>query len=56
MGALEQMGSHLGGQPAGDLAHRRQQRQAAVLQLHRFVGDAGSAGAQQRFTHLGIGG
>ena len=37
--ALEEVGADLGGQPAGDLAHRRQQRQGAVGQLHGLVGD-----------------
>ena len=33
-------------QPAGDLAHRREQRQRAVGQLHRLVGDRGGAGGR----------
>ena len=39
MGTLQQVGPHLSGQPASDFAHRREQGQAAVFQLHRFVGD-----------------
>ena len=35
-------------EPAGDLGHRREQRQRAVGQLHGLVGDAGRAGGEQR--------
>ena len=38
----------LRGEPAGDLAHRRQQRQRAVGGLHGFVRDRGDARAHQR--------
>ena len=48
------MGSHLGCQPAGDFTHWCQQRQAAVLQLHRFVGDRCGACLEQGFSHLRV--
>ena len=50
------MGSHLGRQPAGDFAHRRQQGQAAVFDLHGFVGHRRGAGRQQGPAHILIGG
>ena len=56
VGLLQQVGTHLGRQPTGDLAHRCQQRQAAVFQLHRLVGHGGGARRQQRLAHLWIGG
>ena len=56
MGLLQQVRPHLGRQPAGDLAHRRQQRQAAVLELHGFVGDGGGSRLQQSPAHLRVGG
>src|SRR6185295_14536326 len=40
---LEHEGARLGGDLAGDLAHRRQQRQPAPRVLDRLVGDAGGA-------------
>jgi hypothetical protein len=46
-GAHQVVGADLGRQPAGDLAHRRQQRQRAAVQLHRLVRDAGHLGVQQ---------
>ena len=36
------------GEPAGDLAHRRQQRQRAVGRLHRFVRDRRGTRTDQR--------
>ena len=45
---LERPGAHLRREPAGDLAHRREQRQAAVGGLDRLVGDPGDAGVDQR--------
>ena len=39
LGTHQVVGTDLGGQPAGDLAHRGQQRQRAVGGLHGFVGD-----------------
>ena len=42
--ALEEVGALLRGQPPGDLAHRRQQRQRAVVELHRLVGERRRAG------------
>ena len=52
---LEVMGADLGGHAAGDLAHRRQQRQGAVVQLHCLVTDGGRLGVQQVAGDLGIG-
>ena len=54
--ALEEVGAHLRGEPAGDLAHRRQQRQRAVGELHGLVGERGRAGGEQRLGDLGVGG
>ena len=45
---LQAVRPHLRGHPPGDLAHRRQQRQRAVGQLHRLVRDRGGARRQQR--------
>ena len=56
MGFLQQVGAHLGREPAGDLAHRRQQGQAAVRELDRFVGDGGGAGLDQGLADSGVGG
>ena len=56
VGLLQQVGAHLSGQPPGDLAHRRQQGQAAVVELHRFVGDGGGACRQQGAAHRRVGG
>ncbi len=44
--ALQAVGSHLGGHPACHLAHRVQQRQGAVGQLDRLVGDRGHTRGQ----------
>ena len=44
---LERPGAHLRGEPAGDLAHRREQRQLAVGRLDRLVGDRGDAGPDE---------
>jgi hypothetical protein len=40
---LEHEGAALGGELAGDLAHRCQQRQATEPVLDSFIGDAGRA-------------
>jgi hypothetical protein len=50
------VGADLGGEPTGHLAHRGQQRQGAVGQLHRLVGQAGGAGGQERGGHVRVGG
>jgi hypothetical protein len=47
-------GPGLGCDLAGDLAHRRQQRQAAALVDDRLVGDAGGAGLGQPTRQLGV--
>ena len=44
---LQEEGAGLGRDPPGDLAHRRQQRQAAGRVLDRLVGDAGGARAAE---------
>ena len=44
---LERPGAHLRGEPAGHLAHRREQRQLAVGRLDRLVGDRGDAGVDE---------
>ena len=41
VGLLERPGTHLRREAARDLAHRRQQRQTAVVGLDRLVGDPG---------------
>ena len=56
MGFLQQVSSNLGRQAPRDFAHRCQQRQAAVLQLHGFVGDGSGACLQQGLANAGIGG
>ncbi len=48
------MRAHLDRHAAGDLAHRRQQRQPAARIADRLVGDEGGAGAQQPFGLLPI--
>ena len=53
--ALEAMRAGLDRQPAGDLRHRRQQRQAAVAVGHRLVGDAHGAAGDQIAGLLRIG-
>ena len=54
MGFLQQVGPHLGGQTPGNLAHGGQQRQAAVLQLHGFIGNGGDLGLHQGPGHRRI--
>ena len=54
--ALEEVGAHLRRQPPGDLAHRRQQRQRAVVELHGLVGDRRRAGRDQRPGDVRVGG
>ena len=45
---LEEVRPGLRGHPAGDLGHRREQRQRAVRQLHRLVRDGRRAAGQER--------
>ena len=45
--AFEEVRADLGRHPAGDLAHRREQRERARLELHRLVRDAGHAVLEQ---------
>src|SRR5690606_30344662 len=47
VGPHQVVGADLGGQPARHLGHGRQQRQRAVRQFDRLVGDGGGAGFQQ---------
>ena len=51
---LEHEGAGLGGDLAGDLAHRRQQRQPPARVLDRLVGDAGRAGPAEAAGLLGV--
>jgi hypothetical protein len=44
---LQAVGADLGCHPAGDLGHRGEQRERAVGELHRLVGDRGDAGVEQ---------
>jgi hypothetical protein len=41
------VGTSLNGQTAGDFRHRRQQRQAAAIVGHGFIGNGGDAGGEQ---------
>jgi hypothetical protein len=52
---LEEERPGLGGDLAGDLAHRRQQRQSPALVDDGLVGDAGGAGLGQTARQLGVG-
>ena len=54
--ALEEVGTLLGCEPPGDLAHRGQQWQRAGVELHRLVGEGGGPGREQRLGDVGIGG
>ena len=49
---LQEVRAGLGREPAGDLAHRREQRQRAVGCLDGLVRDAGRAARDQRFGQL----
>ena len=51
-GAHQVVRADLRREPAGDLAHRRQQRQRAVGQLDRLVRDAGDLAVEQRVGAL----
>ena len=48
LGPHQRVRADLRGEPAGDLAHRGQQRQRTVGQLHGLVGDAGDPAVDQR--------
>ena len=52
---LQAMRAGLDGHAAGDLAHRRQQRQAAAHARHRLVGDRRDARGHQGLGLLGVG-
>ena len=52
---LERVRAHLRGEPAGDLAHRCEQRQPAVVGLDRLVGDADRARSRSAPRELGCG-
>ena len=54
--ALEEVGAHLRGEPAGHLAHRRQQRQRPVVELDGLVGERGRLRRDQRRGDLRVGG
>ena len=41
---------------AGDFAHRREQRQAALVVAERFVGDGSRAGLEHRLGQFSVGG
>ncbi len=43
VGLQHRVRAHDGSEPAGDLAHRCEQREGAVRKLHRLVGDRGDA-------------
>ena len=53
---LEAMRADLDRHAAGDLAHRREQRQAAARIRHRLVGDAGGAALHQPLGLRAVGG
>src|SRR5690606_4779781 len=53
---FEEVSPHLRRHAAGDLAHGREQRQAAAVELHRLVGDGGGAGSQERIGQGFVGG
>ena len=55
IGLLEAVGADLRRHAAGDLRHRRQQRQRAVRARHRLVRDRRDAGRDQVLRLLGVG-
>ena len=55
-GRLQAPGPDLDREPAGDLAHRREQRQAAVVELNRLVPDRADAVREQRAGQNLVGG
>ena len=56
IGLLQRGRRRLDRKAAGDLAHRRKQRQAAVRVGHRLVGDRGDAGSDQAARLCRVGG
>jgi len=52
---LQHEGAGLGGDLAGDLTHRRQQRQPSARVLDGLIGHAGGAGAAEAAGLLGVG-
>ncbi len=54
--AFEVLGPLLDAHASGDLAHRRQERQPALVVAERFVGHGNDAGLQQIFGQLAVGG
>ena len=53
---FEILGPFLDAHPAGHFAHRRQQRQPAVIVAERLVGHGDAARGQQRLGKLPVGG
>ena len=53
---LEVVRARLSGEPAGDLAHRREQRQPAVVRLDGLVGDGGDPTLDERAGERLVGG
>ena len=56
VGLLQAIGAHLHRHAAGDLAHRRQQRQRSVRRRHGFIRDGRGARGHERFGLLAVGG
>ncbi len=52
--AFEAVGAHLRREPAGHLAHRGEERERAVVGLHRLVGDRRRAGVEECLRHAGV--
>ena len=52
--ALEEVGAHLRSQPAGDLAHRGEQGQGAVVEPAPSRRRCWCAGGDQRLRHIGV--
>ena len=50
------MGTGLSGHAAGDLAHRCEQRQQAVGELDRLIGDGGGSRGDEAPGLIGVGG
>ncbi len=53
---LELIGPRLRSETAGDLAHRREQRERPAVRLHRLVRDRGDAGLDERTRERLVGG
>jgi hypothetical protein len=54
--ALEEVGALLGREPARDLAHRGEERQRAVVDLHRLVGEGRRPAGEQGLGDFRVGG